>query len=308
MRSKSVRERQEIEELQQLLERRPRAVAARKRLLELLGHSDINSDTEIWLTHCKWWIKNRPSDPIFRCMSNPKSLSDSQIMALYRCWKSAIANNPEKSGLVGLAGQFFLYRDCKRAAKLLKQAEDLEPRSQVWSRYLFLAYIQTAELEDYKPEALRRVFEQGDKALLKERHPGEKQGLLVRLTNLALKFNELTKAKAYATSMLKLAIRREISFREFISHNYLGLVTLKQGNISEAESELMLSAQCEFFSDVGLAQELLALDRREVVQEFLDVCAARAANDELTSEYRRSLNKYAAEMRQGKIPSLKFRD
>lgn len=142
----------------------------------------------------------------------------------------------------------------------------------------------------------QRVLSQGEKLLKLETHPGELQGILEELCCYALKGKKYAEAAVFAESLLRLASERQVSHRQFIAYNLLGLAALGQGDTATAENCLIAAADCEPIGECILAQELFIRGRSEVVSRFLKQCKPGSSAE------RRQFQTWIAQIEEGMSP------
>jgi hypothetical protein len=298
---------EEVQKMEMQLKAKPSVIKLRLKLLDHYAQSRLPSGTDAWLTNCAWIIKNRPTTPKLKYLRFPDGLSKSQGQQLVNLWSETIKANATNGVILGTAGSFFLFVDSKLALGLLQRAEQLEPGRREWSRNILRALRNIAKTSSYTEDSTRAVFDRADVTLRKETHPGEKNGILTDLVEFALAANNLEKARLFANAKLELAVKREISFRQFQAHDYLGVIALKQGDVEKAREELMLAADCEFYPRLSLAKEMLSVGLRDIVREFLTKCMANLNKAEDT-EYVLQLENWIFELRAGISPNLELED
>lgn len=129
-------------------------------------------------------------------------------------------------------------------------------------------------------EALGRY----EKLLEETPQPLERSFLLMKAAPTALAAGESTKAKAYALSLLELAVTpRTNSYNGdaiHVGNNVLGLLAFASNDLPEAKRLLLEAGKSKgspvlnsFGPNMLLAKKLLAMGEKEVVVQYFELCA-----------------------------------
>ncbi len=295
----------EIPALEERLQQDPSDLAIRLRLLFYYSEHD---ETSKWLQHQMWMMRNRSHDWITGNQQWPKSFSDSQRLELKSRWLELVERTPADAMLVGRAGQFIAGFDLDTAEQLLLRAVELDPES-VWSRHLAHNFIHKAQSEhnpSKKSAQARNAIEYGLEALGKEENEAEKQSLLTELCILALDCRLQEMATSLATDLLELATSLRLPHWLFQAHCFLGEAALVREAFDEAKTELLLAADCGFFTDLSLANALLQLGYEDCVLQFLETCYPVLSKYPSEAPYQAQVAEWIQEIRMGHHPKLEF--
>jgi tetratricopeptide (TPR) repeat protein len=212
-----------------------------------------------------------------------------------RLWLSLAAAHAQDGKVLGNAGSFLTmdvlntkYRD--RGKQLLSEARRLDPGEPRWPKAL--GEMAEEEIDRYaaapavrtQAAAALAYLEEAER-LTREAPRGEQLYVALRpMANAAFLAGEHRKAVEYATRLLKAAAGQPRSWwcgnAIHEAYTILGRVAVREGRVEDAEKYLLDSARSEgspqlssFGPSMDLARELLARGRREVVLQYLDLCA-----------------------------------
>ena len=213
-------------------------ISARKKLLGYYFlHHDSKGDSQARLNHILWFVKNQPAAQIAGLaytQLNPISdgASYDQVKKL---WLEQVEKQSATVRVLGNAANFFLLHDSDIAEKLLKQAQQAEPKNPEWSERLGHLYsLQRTS----GGNSAAKAFEQFEKAQAADSSTMTRFYRLDDLAKSAFRAGQLEKATAYANELLATAKKcpNDWNYGNALHHgnNVLGLVALKKGNQKEA--------------------------------------------------------------------------
>lgn len=234
--------------------------------------ADLTSKDK-WLEHVKWLIRERPTDWITGNLSHHPALSKSEYSELETLFRSQNLGVPI---ICGRAGQFFERHNPLVAEQFICLAEKLQPRNPEWSNSLALIYMLLADQGAAGNKYVRMAIRAGERAISKENHPGEREGLFERLSNFSFAHGEYVLARRYCRRRLKHAVSRQIDWNQHHALTLMGEIAIQMGEMGEAEKSLLKSAELDDFTpSVDLANKLLDLGKRDVVFSYLNICTLR---------------------------------
>lgn len=229
-----------------------------------------------------------------------------------RLWLKQVEADESNPTILGGAARFFTNHDKELSETLLKKAQSLEPNNPVWSERLGHLYALglSKQTGESRREAAARSFAELERAFACETEELERFWMLPDLAKAALEAGELDKARAYATDLLSEADKPGYFYHKngpaiHYGNLVLGRLALKSGEMDKAKRHLLESAKmsgspclCTGGPNMTLAKELLELDERGVVIEFLRLCTSFWE----TSDHRAEQWIYAIE--QGQKPDF----
>jgi hypothetical protein len=304
----------EAQKLEREVVIRPDDCALRLLLLGyyFLSHRRYDSARKARHKHLLWIIEHAPEvagDPHF-CLD---PASDEEVYQLAKkLWLRQIQANESNVTILGNAARFFTLHDKALSEELLKKAELLEPNNPEWAQRLGHLYqLEThCSKGESRPEAATQAFAELEKAFNLENDELKRFLMTPFLAKAALEADEFDKARSYATDLLaKVALPdySDSSDGYAIHHGnlVLGRLALKSGDVKKAKEYLLKAGQisggatlCSFGPNMMLARDLLESGEREVVIQYLKLCA----NFWHTSDHRAEKWIYAIE--QGTIPNF----
>lgn len=269
----------------------------RLRLLGSYSKASADADIEKWCEHFAWFVDNYPRHPITRMAKIPVTCSASQFEVIRLRWINQIDNNKEDSVVLGNAALSILQRDKRVGEKLLRRLEELEPESPEWSTRLFNLLFQDVPLTDMMKTSFTIVVDQADKALKKESNRAQRFTILQKIGQLALEFDELSRAEKCVEDMQ--LISDEMGLLEAQVHALRGRVALRLGDLEGAKSSLIRMTDKGFSNNLTLARDLLHSGERGFVADYLTKCCKIASR-----QNQRILRKWVKEIKGGKVPNL----
>lgn len=263
---------EEAEATEQNLSKVPDQLEARLKLLRFYGRPE--NSNEKWTDHLTWLIVKHPTFWLTSSIERPDNLSHADIQRLLDAWEQVINTNRNNAQALGRAGQFISKFDLERAVELLTRAKELEQTNPVWSTSLFSILYNIVEKVGSESKFIDSAISTGETALELQQHPGERDGLLKRMTVFALNVGKLKHAEKYALQLLRLGTERQLGRTQFTANCFLGQIALRNEQLNLSEKYLLDASECEFVPDLTLANELLNRERRSAVAEFLVRCSS----------------------------------
>lgn len=292
---------EQAQDLEVILETNPQELVIR---IKLLGYYVFTKNADAWFTHERWMLMSYPSFCISSHLPNLETINDQHIDLLTADWRK-ICSSSEDPKILGNAGDFLYGHDDAEAASYYLRAERLEPQNVNWTSNLLYSYIRLAKVSPDKYVQL--ALQQGEKALQKQDHPGERRGLQEELFRFALEHHQTQTALKHATALLEQSREHPYrgSFLEFRAQVYRGLAALQEGDIAKSEQFLMNAAECDTgsASDFKLARELLKLGKRETVEKFLQECRFHCVGS-----HRKQIIQWSRDISDGLTPDLCFEE
>ena len=275
-----------------------------------------------YLKHRMWLVEKFPKTE-FNLDYNPYGFvakTGPEYQALKAAWLKQVELNKDSPDVIVNAVHFLRVQDLEIADNLLQKWQQREPDNYKWASERAKLYTTQARTKegDEKNRFYALSVEQFEKALAlnkKERsfrRDSDRSSLLQGLSEAAFHSNQLAKAKTYATERL-LEFGRDPNNIDFssIAHDgniMLGRIALREGDIAKAKEHLLIAGRIAnlairqmrtwFTPWMILAKELFDKNEKQVVIEFLELCAqAKSDNDKI-------FRKWIAIIRKGETPSF----
>ncbi|HEV3446019.1 MAG TPA: hypothetical protein VG099_15365 [Gemmataceae bacterium] len=295
---------EECIDLEKEVEKHPDDSALRVILLGyyLLAATRSGSARKNRYRHILWLVANAPEVAV---LGGPHlaldPFLDGEIYEQAKeLWRRQIEANPDNMTILDNAARAFTHSDMEFSKWLWKKAQRLEPENPKWSQRLgsllgLGAKQSLAELE--------RAYGQTADEL-------GRFWLLPGLATAALHAEELEKAQAYASEVLRQAEQPEYFYHKngsaiHYGHLVLGRLALRSGNREMAKLHLLESGKtegvphlCTFGPNMMLAKELLECGEREAVIQYLDLCT----NFWQTADHRPE--RWIHEIQRGQMPDF----
>jgi hypothetical protein len=235
-----------------------------------------------------------------------------------RIWQQHLERDPVDATLLDHALRFFERENHVRVEELLDRAERAYPDDVRWLRRrqsiradeLGAAWLKyrVAGLGAKESPALAELVEIEELLRDGELEPLAAAGLHDPAGRLLLHFGDLAKAREHAQAMVAMAtgiLDGKNGPQVHSGHVLLGRIALREGEVAKAKTCLELAGRTAGRSrldppEMALAKELLALDERDAVLQYLRLC--RAACD----SHGATLDQWIARLRDGLIPDLTF--
>jgi len=245
-------------------------------------------------THLLWMVKNFPE-----CMDIPlfKSLllTASSFEAVTLEWENQIAANPNNLLILKNAAHFFCYgiRDFSRAERYYLPCASLDAGNPKIQEELSDFYSYHGQMMSDVP-SLEKAVIYCEQAIALEPEQERKLRNLIKVSKLAFKVGNFSKAKQAANKTLRVAeeFRENWNYGNAIhwANIWLGLVAHKEGNILQASLYLLRASKTpgspqlrSFGPDVTLAELLLDSGATDAVSQYIQLCAKFTIKEKLVS-------------------------
>jgi len=233
-------------------------------------------------------------------------------------WLKQVEKHPENTRVLDNAAAFFRCVDDVIAGKLLRRCKELEPENPKWSKELGCLYSHQGDPkqpESYKDWALMSLAEL--EAAWNADDGKHRQFLaLLQLPEVALKANNLEKARHYAEKLLAAAPDQEHPFSQIWGDRQgrmvLGWLALYRNDFAEARA-CLFSARTPTDSYLGssfcfmdplmqLVGWMLYRGQRKAVLAYF------RRERELVPAFRERLDRWSVEIEKGKTPDFQDRE
>jgi len=286
----------EAEQLEREITANPEELAARIKLLGYyFGKRSKNPDyRKKYKTHVLWFIQNYPEAEIY---SYPAYFTaghddDEALEAAKKLWLDHVKAQPKNTIIIDHAATFLRKGNYKETVEeLLKKGRSLEPKNPHWSSRLGDHYLRSirGSLEQMQSRIASKALKELVRALKltpskdEPLHRYHQFQLYINLAKAAYLAGRDGKATRYAKRILKDVSVDDLSSNEaqHEGHTILGLVALKSNDVGAAKKHLIDSVsftECQkpigsYRTSMSLSKALLDRDERNVVLEYLDICA-----------------------------------
>lgn len=258
--------------LEEVLTKNVADYGSRLKLLRYYSQRTEDLDAkERWFVHIQWMLREKPFAWITHNIASHPATTEADYLVLQKQFDLIIREKQSDFSLRGLAGQFFWCGAPFIAETYLLDAEVLEPKNPDWSNYLSLTYMNMAD-QGLGPVYVQKAIDAGERALRKQKHPGERNGLFTRLSNFSFVHKDYIASRILTRRLLQQSIARQLPWSQHSALTLLGRIAIKLGNIKDAEKYLVRSGQLEQFTPrASLANELLDLGKKESVVCYLNL-------------------------------------
>ena len=279
--------REEVERLEDELKAHPNDLDSRTRLLGYYW-AKRNSDEadEARRRHALWVIKNRPESVIAGLpYAHLDPLLDGDAYIDARALWIKHAEDTTSVKVITNAANFFTVIDRKRAEALFIRAKELDPENPEWSARLGTLYmlgLSRREGQSRIEEAKKALaeFERALSLTKNQSHPSPPHHLLTNAATAAFEAGDISKARQHATDLLNDAGRSPNGNPVHYGNLILGRIALLEGDVGETERRLLAAGRTSgspnlnsFGPNMTLARDLLRRGRKDVVLEYLNLCA-----------------------------------
>jgi tetratricopeptide (TPR) repeat protein len=268
--------------LEETVAKNPEDLSARAKLLGYYCMKQRTSPAaiEAHREHVLWIINNHPdtviggtpfleTDPI----TDPNGYHD-----VTEAWLKQVEAHPQDAIVLGNAARCFFIHDKEQAEKLLRQAEEVDPKNPNWPDMLGHLYA----LDKYNGGGAKALAEL-EKAEAIDTDEGSKTVRLVELAKSAYEAGDVVKAKKYAGELLTTGTKdpQNWNYGNAIHHgnNVLGRIALQEGKTPQADEFLLKaggtpgSPQLNSFGpNMCLAKELLEAGQKDTVLQYFEAC------------------------------------
>lgn len=303
---------EEAAALEERLRSDPEDLTARAQLLSYYSHAQWSDDSKArqygW--HVVWLAQNDPRHPLlaFGQTSVDPSRNRSAYARVKSIWLHHLEESPRDTGLLGAAAAFFERGpDRVLALSLLERAREIDPGDFLWPSRLGSLRWRMAQEERERPDPVLAAEALSDferSAELQRHFPGARRDPAAMAAAFAA--GHFEKARSYAIEALGGG-----GFYFSLEHEYranlmLGRVALAEDDPAAAGRHLIAAGRVAAWPsllplmvwqpDMQLAEELLERGERQVVHEYLKLCALHWEGDRL--------HEWADEIRAGGTPDL----
>lgn len=301
---------EEADALEARLRSDPNDLSARAQLLSYYRHAqwrdDANARRYGW--HVVWLVQNDPRNPALVAASVDPDRNPSAYARIKALWLDLVEEAPlDTTVLVNAAGFLEHGPDRDLALTFLERAQEIDPGNFLWASRLASLRWRMAQEDREEPDpalaaAALSDFERADEL---NRH-GLGSMHLHWTMEAAFAAGQFEKARTYAAEGLAGGGMPFSLEPEYRANLMLGRIALAEDDPSAAGGYLVAAGRVAAWPsllplmvwqpDMHLAEELLEQGERQVVPEYLKLCALHWEGDQL--------REWADEIRAGGIPDL----
>jgi tetratricopeptide (TPR) repeat protein len=260
--------------------------------------------------HIFWVIQNHPGSELAGTgyMSLMKRDDGSSYRRASEMWEEQIRRHPTETKVLGNAGNFFLLEDSQRAEKYFLKCVEIEPDNPKWPSCLAHLYsLEMMDRGDRERKVLaRKALEQEEKSSTLD-SPENRVNHLSELAKLAYAAEVPEKAKKFASEAVEVKPESN-NYGECLHHGnlILGQLALQDNDIVSARRYLLQAGKTpgsptldSFGPNMTLAKMLLEKGERQVVLDYLDLCAKfwESGREDRLPQWKRTV-------KQGGIPDF----
>lgn len=236
--------------------------------------------------HLQWMITHAPHSDI--ASTAPALLHPSECQSYTNAkelWASQVEAHPENAAILWNAAAFLMGSDTNRCEQVLNRGQLFEPRDPKWSEALGRVYKSRMNegTDQSRLQAAQMSLAQFENSLTLSDEMARFR-LLPVCASAAFECGEFSKAKAYAAEALLKASKPDFDWIAGDSIHegnvILGRVALRAGDCEAARTHLIRAGKTPgspHLKSAGpnmiLAKELLEQGERQIVIEFLKLCA-----------------------------------
>ncbi len=303
---------EEAEALEARLRSHPDELSARAQLLSYYSHARWADDAKArrhgW--HVVWLVENDPRHPLlaFGQASIDPNRDPSAYARVKAIWMAHLKEAPRDTGLLGAAAAAFEHGpDRDLALSLLERAQEIDPGDFQWPSRLGNLRWRMAQEDREQPDPVlaAEALSDFERAAELQRHFASTQ--VDSAMEAAFAAGEFDKARAYAVDALDGGGMPFSLAPEYRANLFLGRIALAEGDAKAAGDYLIAAGRVAAWPslsplwgvwrpDTQLAEELLERGERQVVLEYLELCARHWEGDQL--------REWANKIRAGGNPDL----
>ena len=303
---------EEADALEERLSIDPDDLTARAQLLSYYSHAQWTDDSKArrhgW--HVVWLAQNDPRHPLlaFGQAGVDHSRNPSAYARVKSIWLHHLEESPRDTGLLGAAAAFFERGpDRDLALSLLERAQEIDPGNFLWASSLGSLRWRMAQEDRERPDPALAAAALTDFERADDLHRYGLGSMHVHWAmEAAFAAGQYEKARTYAAEGLAgggMPFNLEPEYR---ANLIFGRIALAEGNPTTAGDYLIAAGRVAAWPsllplmvwqpDMQLAAELLERGERQVVLEYLRLCALHWEGDQL--------GEWADEIRAGDTPDL----
>ncbi len=272
---------EQISKLEKKLAGNPTDLKARIQLLGSYSTKQFESAVaaKARVGHIIWLVKNRPLHSV--CGTHHFTSLDSDSKSYERVkkvWLRQTERHNTKTTVLANAASFYSFRDEELAAELLLRCKKLQPANEEWSRRLASLYRQRG------PEFAKSALAETELVLESAKNQEDRFYSLEKVPEAAFNAGELEKANEAACELISMA--NDFPDHWFhagviqSAHTTLGRLALLKGERESAKWHLSQSLPDKdseiiggrLLANMALAEDLLKLNEKDAVLEYLDRC------------------------------------
>lgn len=284
----------DVAELEAQLADRPDNVVTRTRLLQYYSFYSRSSEEDAKRArteHVVWLIENAP----YASVLGGSGFSDIDLsfrlesyVAGKEAWQRHLEREPGNPTFVVRYARYVRNGDPSLHIELLQQAQSLVPEDLRLAIELGQAYLLRSEWpegDSHDDKAAEKALAQFDRAHVYAQDEIPRNHILQMRTEAAFAAGRLGLAKRHARAMLDAFAKAADGDLQngnlmHVANTILGRIALIEGDVSRAKMHLLESGKAptspvlgSFGPSMALASELLRQGERQIVLDYLDLCA-----------------------------------
>ena len=284
-------------ELEAKLVRAPDDIFSRTRLVRHYARTRLDGSARAHGKHVVWLIENAPY--AYELRSSGRYRIDHRSAgeaynAGFEAWRRHVEREPHNPVFLARYARFVEWKEPSLAIELLERAHRLDARNPWLAQELGTLYLRGAMRPDekaYDAQAAAKALGQFDRAYELADNDALRNGVLQRRAWAAFAARRYDFAKQHAQAMLD-ANPPQDPDGDLLhwGNTILGRVALIEGDVARAKEHLLESGNVptspvlgSFGPSMTLASEVLALGHREVVLDYLELCAVFWESEELNA-------------------------
>ena len=292
----------EVAELEAQLAEQPDNIVTRTRLLQYYGHysrSSADDARRARVEHVVWLIGNAPyaSAMSGSGYSNVDlSFEPRSYEAGKEAWQRHVEREPDNPVFIARYARYVRNGDPNLHIELLQRALSLDPENLRLANELGRAYLRRSEYpprDSHDEQAAEKALALFDRAHELAGDEILRNLLLQGRTEAAFAAGRYGLAKQHARAMLDAFVKSEgggplDGDLMHMGNTILGRIALIEGNVAQAKAHLLESGKAptspvlgSFGPSMELAAELIKEGERQVVLDYLDLCAVFWDGDQL---------------------------
>lgn len=304
----------EVFELQTRLHENPQDLQARLKLIgyfqNVLGEK---RDPAATLEHILWMIDHRPADFVCYTFTLGQDYTQQQYNELEDRWIEQVRRYPDNDIVSGNAGSSISNRNEALSWQYFKRAQLLNPLEPRWTRRLSMRAANKAVNgnQDERERYAQIAIDEALKYFQLDDMRGERIGMHIRLTPVAIEFGYLKQARLWTEWLIELCSNCEYQLWAQQAYLFLAQIEVIEGNSKKSIGMLrkaLSSLKSDQPSHVASGHHMLAvLDKllkngeRKIVIEALKVSTKKGEE-----EKRAMLQEWLSLIEAGETPTLEW--